>query len=194
MNINESPNLINECKTIEENCLYTSIAHYGLEQTHKRWEQVLKYALAALSAASGGLLVMGLPSALGWLAIGSGLVSALVTVFDVDKKAREHGDSAREFTVLRHDARTTYQTFAPELAREDVMRRVERLVDRYNELISRSPSTTERAFQEARRKIQSEVYAPDFMTTGKTSALMQSEPQLVGDSIIPGEVQSDPPK
>lgn len=167
MNPADAPHLVDECRTIEENCLYTAAAHHQIAADTERWVRWLKLVPAAIAAISGWAVLAGYTAQIGWFSILSGLATAMAVALDVDKRWRDHQDAARQFTVLRHDARSTHQTFAFEMERDDFAPAVKRLAERYNELVSRAPPTTEKAFEKGRKKVIAGIYAPDFIEAAK---------------------------
>lgn len=189
MDPNQAPNLINECKTIEENCLYTAGAHFSLERKMDIRARLFKYVPAAMSVISGGGFIANKDSSLGWLAIISGLTVALSTALEVDKKTLDHREAAKMFTMLRHKARSAYQTFVFEMSREEFAQTTKRLCEHYSELVMRYPSTTEKAFNEARKKIKTGDYEPDFSEVKQEEALLAKTTMIKGQGV-PSEIDA----
>ena len=176
MKPDEALNLANECKTIEENCLYTATAHYIIEGEMARKARLYKYVPAAASALGGGAILIGQGTIFAWLPIIAGLATAMATALDVDKRTIEHREAAKEYTILRHKARAVYQTFAYEMTREEFIQAVKEICECYNELTKKYPSTTEKAFNEAREKIKKRDYKSDFIAEMKQKEASLSMP------------------
>jgi hypothetical protein len=163
VDLTDAPHLINECRTIEENCTYTGEAHFIIAPGLEWWSRFFKYVPIAGSVISGALLAMGYAQWLGWVALLSGVVTAWATAMDVDRRARDHADAGRRFTMLKHDARALWQTYAPEITREEFYRETRRLAERYNQIVVSAPQTTREAFERASKRIKAGVYTPDFV-------------------------------
>ena len=176
MKPDEALNLVNECKTMEENCLYTATAHHIIEGEMARKARLYKYVPAAVSALGGGAILVELGTAFAWFPIIAGLATAMATALDVDKRTIEHKGAAKEYTILRHKARAAYQTFAYEMTREEFVQVVKELCECYNELTKTHPSTTEKAFNEAREKIKKGDYESDFIAELKQKEVSLSKP------------------
>lgn len=179
MNPSDAPNLVNECRTIQENCTYNAETHFiisgGLE-TKSRW---FKYVPIAGSVVAGTLLALGQHMALGWVALASGVATAWATAMDVDRRAREHAEAGKKYTVLKHEARALHETFAPEMTREEFYRETRRLAERYNQLAASTPQTTDEAFTKASAKIDKGIHTPDWVEQERAS---QSTPPSPADS------------
>lgn len=183
MSSNEIASLINECKTIEENCLYTAAAHFIIENKMAAKARFYKYAPAIVAAIGGGAVLLGYDKAWGWVSIIGGLSTAMATALDVDKKTSEHKEAAKEFTILRHKARVAYQTFANEMKHEEFVQLTRDLCDRYADLVRRSPCTTEEAFEQGRKKVKAGDYKPDFLEVGEKEASLSKVPKNKGEGV-----------
>ncbi|MFC1834120.1 SLATT domain-containing protein [Thermodesulfobacteriota bacterium] len=166
-------NLVDECRRLEEDSMYNAESHYMVAASAGFRGQLLKFVMAAASAISGVLVLAGAASWVAWFSILSGLALALTTVLNIDRKRADHSSAAKEFTVLKHDARSLYQTFAPEMKRQEFSRAVRRLRDKYNDLVLHCPQTTKKAFQEAQRKIKTGVHTPDFVEQEKVAGTQE---------------------
>jgi len=154
--------LYDECRRMEEDSLYTAETHYITAEKARNLSLWLKFIPAAVAAMSGTLIILEYPTWIAWLSILSGLSFALTTILDVDRRKNEHTVAAKEFTVLKHEARSLYETFYHEMKREEFAREVRRLRDKYNSLIGHTPQTAEKEFEKARKKIKSGRHTPDF--------------------------------
>jgi hypothetical protein len=154
--------LIKECMRIENDSLYTAEAHYILASKEKRLSIWVKVVPAAVAAVSGILVLRGYPAWVAWFAVISGVVFALQSVLDPDRKANDHSTAGKEYTALKHEARSLYQTFSKEMDKSDFTTAVRLLRERYDSLVKHSPQTTEKAFEEGRKRIKSGRHTPDF--------------------------------
>ena len=159
---NDNEHLIKECMRIEDDSLYTAEAHYILASKEKSVAFWLKITPAAVSAISGILLLRGYPDWIAWLAIISGAVFALQSVLDPDRKSNDHSAAGKEYTALKHEARRLYQVFSKEMSRSDFSVAIEMLCEKYNFLMKHTPQTTEKAFEEGRKRIKAGRHTPDF--------------------------------
>ena len=89
----------------------------------------------------------------------------MTTIIGPDKRANDHTKAAKDYTVLKHDARALYQTFSHEMSQSEFYLSVRLLRERYNNLVSQTPKTTDKAFEKARAKIKSDRHTPDFKET-----------------------------
>ena len=154
--------LITECKQIEDDCKYTAEAHHTIASGNEKMGLGLKIIPAGVAAGSGVALLSGYPSWVAWLAIISGVVFAMTTIMGPDKRANDHTKAAKDYTVLKHDARALYQTFSHEMSQSEFYLSVRLLRERYNNLVSQTPKTTDKAFEKARLKVKSDRHTPDF--------------------------------
>ena len=173
MDPNDAPNLVNECKTIQEHCTYNADTHFIIASGLANEARLYKYVPIAGSVIAGALLAMGLQGWLGWVALASGVATAWATAKDVDRRAREHSEAGKKFTVLKHEARALHETFAPEMTREEFYRETRRLTERYNQINAASPQTTDKAFNKARAKIHSGIHTPDWVEQARAAQATQ---------------------
>jgi len=158
----DNSHLINECKRIEEDCTYNAEAHHSIASCSDRISFWLKFIPAAVAAGSGVAVLKGYPIWLAWLSILSGVVFALATILNPDRHANDHTKAAKDFTVLKHDARALYQTFSREMSQSEYYISVRLLRERYNNLVRQVPKTTDKAFEKSRKKIKAKKHKSDF--------------------------------
>ena len=89
-------------------------------------------------------------------------MSAVCAVFDPERKAREHLAAAKNYTVLKHEARSLHETFSPFLGEEELIHEVKKLLERYNKVGELTPPTTDKAFLWASKRIREGIHEPDF--------------------------------
>jgi len=164
MNISpdEVQHLINECKIVEENCLYTSQAHFVMADKAEFQARLFLIVPSCVAAISGILTAIGLPAWIGSFAAVSGLVTGLATAFGVDRKASSHKQAGNVLTALRHEARALYESYWREIPREQFVAEVKRIHDRYNSLIQIIETTDNTAFEKGRKRIKAGIFEPDF--------------------------------
>ena len=166
MNKNNSPDtvqhLLDECKIIEENCLYTSQAHFAMANKAEFQSRLFLIVPSCVAALSGILTAIGFPSWLGAFAAVSGLITGIASIFGVDKKAGAHKQAGNVLTALRHEARALHEAYWREIPHEQLVAEVRRIHDKYNSLIQMIETTDDSAFEKGRKKIKAGLFDPDF--------------------------------
>lgn len=155
-------NVCAECERIEQNCTYTAETHHIIAARQKTWYTTFQLVPAVAAAIMGTLAAgKGVPGWVAMAALLSAVVSAIGTVMNPQQGYYEHLNAAKAFTVLKHDARAQYEIFASILTPAELVVGVKSLHDRYNDLIRMSPPTDNKAFEEARKRVQSGIHKPD---------------------------------
>lgn len=154
--------LIKECMRIEEDCMYNAETHHTIASQSERISFWVKFIPAAVAAGSGIAILKGYPYWVAWFSIISGVIFALATILDPDRRANDQTKVAKDCTVLKHDARALYQTFSHEMSQSEFYLSVRLLRERYNNLVAQPPKTTNKAFEKARIKIKAGRHKPDF--------------------------------
>ena len=159
--------LLDECRTIEENCLYTAQAHY-ISAARERWKRWVLLAIPAfLGAVAGALVACGLPPWIGIIGAVLGGIAGLAASLGVDRDSVLHTNAGHILTSLRHEARQLREAFWKELSRAEICAEVRRLADRYNNVRLALPATDDSAFEKARKRIHSGRFEPDFKSSAK---------------------------
>jgi len=156
--------LIEECKRIEEDSLYTAETHFLIAQKLTRKNMIIKYIPIVVSFVSQVVLVYAIINKLDLIyqllslliSVGSTAVSFFNLLNDTDKKIKEHESAGKMFTALKHEARGLYQTFEPFLDEQAFLREVYALREKYNLLVKSTPITDNKSYEEARCRIRSE--------------------------------------
>lgn len=153
---------IGECKQIKQNCEYSAETHHIIANGSRSlaiWFQLIPAVIAALS----GMLVAGqlIPFWWAWLTTISSVVTAIGSVLNPLKDYYDHLNAAKNFTVIKHDARALYETFQSNLSDKDFAVETKLVHDRYNDLVKFVPATNNKAFEEAKKRIKSGVHEPD---------------------------------
>jgi len=167
MNNIKIENLIAECKQIQEDSTYSADTHYIIgKRLSKRafWYKFVPPAITVLSAIA---LILGMPNWISWITIFSGIISILNILLEPEKESKDHLFAAKNFTVLKHEARSLNETFKDFMTEEEFYHNVKHLREKYNMLVQYSPSTEKEAFEEARKRIQTGVHSADFKSEEK---------------------------
>lgn len=159
--------LINECKQIQEDSTYTAETHHIIEKRLSKKAFWYKFVPPAITVSSAFAVIVGMPNWVSWITIFSGVISILNILLEPDKKSKDHLFAAKNFTVLKHEARSLHEAFKDFMAEEEFYHNVKRLRERYNLLVQYSPSTEKEAFEEARKRIQTGVHKADFRSEVK---------------------------
>jgi hypothetical protein len=155
--------LLAECLTLQENCEYLSQAHFAAASAGERNARLVLTLPSIIGAIAGALLTASLvPAWVGLLPAIGGVVTAIGGAFGIEKNANSHTQAANLFTQLRHELRALRETFAREMPRGALIAEVRRLADRYNTLAQTSPTTDDKYFKVARKKIKEGVLQADF--------------------------------
>ena len=91
------------------------------------------------------------PRWVGIVGLITAVVTAIGTVLNPQQSYYEHVSAAKAFTGLKHDARAIRE-FGERSNNEDLTASVNRLHDRYNDLIRIAPITEDWAFERARKR------------------------------------------
>jgi hypothetical protein len=164
--MNSSPDsiqhLMNECKIVEENCLYTSQAHFAMADKAEFQARLFLIVPSCVAAISGILTAIGFPAWIGSFAAVSGLITGLASAFGMDRKTGAHKQAGNALTALRHEARALHESYWHEISREQLVAEVRRIHDRYNSLIQILETTDNTAFEAARKRIKAGIFESDF--------------------------------
>lgn len=160
-------NLINECRRIEDDCLYTAEAHYIIAAGAGRVGFWVKLIPAGAAAVSGVALLSGAPNWVAWFSVIAGAAFALQAIMNPDKKNEEHSQAGKRYTALKHESRSLYQTFYKEMDRKSFSNMVKILRERYNMIAKMTPQTTVKAFEKGRKRIKTGRHTPDFEESEK---------------------------
>lgn len=162
--------LVDECKTIAENCLYTAQAHYIMARWASREAKLFLLVPAGIAAVAGMLTSVGLPGWIGAFAAAAGLVNAVAAWLGPDRSSTAHRSAANLLTCLRHEARALAEVFQQNLSHEQLLSEVRRLSDRYNSLVATTEPTSDKAYEAGRKKVKSATFTPDFRENEKAEA------------------------
>jgi hypothetical protein len=151
-----------ECSAIQEFCTYNAETHHIIAGKNKNLSirfQVIPAIIAALS----GLLVAGniVPNWFVWLSVLSAVITAVASILNPMKEYFDHLNAAKNFTALKHEARSLCNTFGINMSDEIFYDAVKHLHSRYNDLIKFVPPTDQKSFLIARENIKKGYHVQD---------------------------------
>jgi len=162
MSEEKDDHLIDECRRIEEDCLYNAETHYTMASGFSRVGFWVKLIPAIAAAVSGAVLLGGAPNWIAWFSVIAGVAFALQSIMNPDKQYQEHSQAGKSYTALKQESRSLYQTFCKEMDRNSFSTMVRILRERYNMIATMTPQTTVKAFEKGRKKIKTGRHTPDF--------------------------------
>ncbi|MFX0195301.1 MAG: SLATT domain-containing protein [Candidatus Hodarchaeota archaeon] len=162
MSENDIQHLIDECKRIEEDCLYTAEAHYIGAAKAGTVAFSVKLIPAAAAAASGAALLSGLPNWIAWFSVIAGVAFALQSIMNPDKKQEDHSQAGKSYTALKHESRALHETFCKEMDHDSFHVMVRILRERYNMTAKLTPLTSVKDFEEGRKRIKAGRHTPEY--------------------------------
>lgn len=153
-------NLLHECETIYQNCLYSAETHHILAADSSRLATWLQAVPASVAAASSAIIIAGVWSeqqtAFAVLSAVTAGVAAVASIINPTREYFDHLNAAKNFTALKQDARSLKLSFADTMTDGELAIAARVLHDRYNELVKFTPATrNDKAFKKAQAKIKS---------------------------------------
>jgi len=156
-------NLINECKQIEEDSLYTAEVHYIIGHKQKVKAFWFKFIPVLITLGTSLALLSGAPNWVTWITFFSALITITNILLEPEKESKNHFIAAQNFTILKHEARSLYETFKDFMDEKDFYYEVRRIRDKYNLCAKLTPPTDdENAWEKARQNIKKGYHIPDF--------------------------------
>jgi hypothetical protein len=157
--------LFDECKRIQENCLYNATSHF-MSAWLTNWIHRILGSIPIVLGGIGGWRVLADPSSAtphqitvaGVMTLIAGIVGGLVAFWDLAKARLDHFAAATKYKTLENKARRAWQVFG---ADEDVLelrKRVEGLGVEYDQLGESSLQSGDMAFALARWKIGGNIF------------------------------------
>lgn len=163
-----TPELIEECKVVQQNCTYTAEAHHIIARRYGRLAFWLQLVPAIIAAITGVLAKAGYHTdTFIWFTVLSAAVAAVANVLNPQKTGQEHVAAAKGFTTLKQDARALHRSFGHAMTDDAFQVAVRNLHDRYNDLVRSTVETDEPSFQKAREKVQKGIHDPDRDAAGE---------------------------
>lgn len=152
-----------ECKQIEQDCLYTAQAHFVLAERYEK--RMRRYIIWPAAAAAVFSLVSTIwPDKLGPAGYVATLLSGLAAIsagLGMERAVSAHKQAANLLTALRHEARRLHETWSTDLTPEQFAQEVRQLCERYDSYVVALEVTDKKAFEEARKLIKDGVFDPD---------------------------------
>jgi hypothetical protein len=171
MNEEKIQGLITECKQLQEDSTYNAEVHYIMADKLSRKAFWCKFIPVAISIFSAYQLATGAPNWIAWIALIASLFSLLSIILEPEKISREHLSAAKNFTALKHDARSLYESFRAFISEQDFYHNVKQLREKYNLIIQFAPSTGDKAaWKLATERIKKGIHIADFRYKDKDSA------------------------
>ena len=163
MNTERVQNLINECKQIEEDSLYTAEVHYIIGHKQKVKAFWFKFIPALITISSSFGLLIGAPNWVAWITFFSALITITNILLKPEEEATNHFTAAKNFTALKHEARSLYEAFKDFIDENTFYHEVKRLREKYNiYATSTPPADDEKAWEKARENIEKGYHIADF--------------------------------
>lgn len=163
MNDQKLQNLINECKQIEDDSLYTAEVHYIIGHKLKGKAIRFKFIPALIAVIAAFFLLVGAPRWVSWITLVGVLVNIISLLLEPEKEANNHFSAAQNFTVLKHEARSLYEVFKDFIDEKGFYHEVKMLREKYNLFAKLTPPTDdEKAWNQARENIKSGRHKADF--------------------------------
>lgn len=155
-------NLINECKRIEEDSMYNAETHYLIANKLSKRAFWFKFVPVIITGISALALLLGSPVWVSWITLTFSIISIVNILLEPERETKNHEFSAKSFTVLKHEARSLYETFKDFIDDKDFFYEVKRIREKYNWLVQITPPTDEKSFEKAKERIKKGVHKPDF--------------------------------
>lgn len=151
-----------EVGNIEQNCTYTSEAHHIIALHNKKMGILFQLVPPIVAAILAGMVGVGFtPIWWSWFSVVSAVIAAVGNILNPMKEYYDNLNTAKNFSILKHDARVLRETFSSKMSDEEYSIATQILHDRYNDLVRFAPPTDKKSFDEARRRIKEGVHEFD---------------------------------
>lgn len=159
---------VEECKVIQQNCTYTAETHHQMaiiEKQKKLWFEIIPAIIAVITSSlvSAGIAKDDLLI----LTVIAAVITTIASVINPGKAYESQLSAAKNFTALKHDARYLYLSQVQNYSDGEFAILVDRLHDRYNDLVKASPTTMKRAFEQAQKIVKAGTHEPDKDEAGE---------------------------
>ena len=183
---NDNAHLVQACRRIAEDSLYTAQTHFEMAAAiGRRAKAWLVLFPSVISALSGLAVAIGAPAWIGGFAAIGGVMSGVASFLGVEKEATSHEIAGKLLTQLRLEALALCDTHANNITAEEFAAQVRALQYRYSAFVASLPLTDDKAFKKAQAKVQSGTFKYDadspvgLSSAHVTSLLAPSPPALV---------------
>lgn len=157
-----------ECRQVQQNCTYTAEAHHWLAIGNRCLAYLFQMVPAAVAAITGVLVAAGKePTSWLWATVVAATTSTIAGILDPNRNAQDHLTAARNFTVIKHDARFLHEAQGDTMGDEAFFVAVGNLHNQYGELCKVSPPTGAISFGLARKKVGAGYHEPDRLADGR---------------------------
>lgn len=150
---------INELEELYTDSTYSALTYFEAAQSAELWGKLLVFLPALASSVSGLLVALGQTQRWGAVSAIAGAIAATAAFLGADRKAPSYKDSARQFTALRHRAKMESKLAFNQPTVEALDAIVRTLRTEYENIVSKSEPTPNRAFKKAQRRIGEGVTA-----------------------------------
>jgi hypothetical protein len=156
--------LLKECWIIYDNCRFTAEAHHQAASISSCFSKIAQAIPAAVAAIATGVFAAGnKPEWWLYIAAFSATISAVSGALDPMKSYYQHFSAAKQFTILKHDARGLRETFSETMDDQCLQKEVRALHEKYKMLAGLAPQTGRVAFWLAQRVIKSGTHDNEEM-------------------------------
>lgn len=136
--------------------------HHSLAGRSKHqsiWFQIVPSVITAILAS---VVTLGwAPVVLNGLTVIGSVISAVANVLNPLKDYFDHLNAAKNFTIIKHDARALCESFGTKMSNSAFASAVETLHNRYNDLVRFVPPTDSKSFEETRKRMKEGVHELD---------------------------------
>ncbi len=159
--------LLYECRTLEEKCLYSAQGHYETAKEKKdvRIKCVVIPAVVSAVGASvallGGLIPATAQTVVALLTVLAAIVTALSALFEVDGQSSKHLYLGHQFNALMLEVNRLHRIEALMIPLSEAKERFDLFFVEYQVLVKTSDLTDQKAFERARKAIQGGLHRPD---------------------------------
>ncbi len=158
--------LLYQCRSLEEQCLFAAQGHYETAKTKKKLRLICVVIPALIAAAGSGAALMGgiipsnLQSTVSVITALAAIVAALSALFEVDGQSSKHLYIGHQFNALRLEVNHLHKIEALAMPLTETSARLERYLVEYRTLVRTSDLTDQKAFERARKAIEEGIHEP----------------------------------
>jgi|SRR4029079_18796972 len=157
--------LIQECRTLQENALYTATSHF-VSSTIAWTAHLILGAFPIVLGGIGSWPLLTDPNSAssnaaflaGAFTLTAGIVGSILSFWNLAKVRLDHFTAAVKYKTLENEARRAFQIHAHDEPYDDFKKRVMDIARRYDELGESSPQCSDFAFWCARKRIGRGLY------------------------------------
>ena len=148
--------LLKECWVIEDNSRFTAEAHHWIAWGNSMLAKSAQILPAGVAAVATALYASGdKPSWFLYVAAISATIAAVAGILDPMKSYYQHLAAAKQFVLLKHDARGLREAFASSMDDAVLLHEVKSLHEKYKIVASLAPPTGGLSFKIAQLMVKS---------------------------------------